>query len=70
MLFDLLTDPSERFSFMREQPGVAAHLLAQVNKLREEIEPMRKEAYNPFKPSNPDAPIGPQLTSDVAVGAN
>jgi arylsulfatase A len=70
MLFDLVTDPSERFSFMREQPGVAADLLAQVNQLREEIEPMKKDAYNPFKPSNPDAPIGPQLNSDVAVGAD
>lgn len=62
MLFDLDRDPQERFSYMREQPDVAARLLARVKAMREEVAPLHKEVSNPFAPKDPSKPVGPVLS--------
>lgn len=61
LLFDLGRDPTERFSFVRENPDVVARLQAKVDEMRTEIAEMIKQPINPFGPDDPDTPIGPQL---------
>jgi uncharacterized sulfatase len=62
LLFDLVTDPTERFSFVREEPEVVDDLMSKVSDMRKVVEPMKKEAFNPFNPTEPSAPSGPQLS--------
>ncbi|MEQ3650130.1 sulfatase [Hyphomonas sp.] len=62
LLFDLVTDPTERFSFVREEPEVVEDLMSKVSDMRKVVEPMKKEAFNPFDPTDPSAPSGPQLS--------
>ena len=62
LLFDLVTDPTERFSFVREEPEVVDDLMSKVSDMRRVVEPMKKEAFNPFNPTEPSAPSGPQLS--------
>lgn len=64
LLFDLVTDPTERFSFVREQPQAVDDLMAKVNQMRKVVKPLEKEAFNPFAPTDPSAPIGPQLSEN------
>ncbi|PXW69804.1 putative sulfatase [Blastomonas natatoria] len=65
LLFDLDKDPEERFSYLREQPDVAARLMARVGEMRAEVETLHKQAGNPFAPKDPSIPVGPVLSPDV-----
>lgn len=61
LLFDLETDPRERFSYLREHPDVYERFMTEVRQMRAEVEDQIKPPFNPRAPSNPDAPLGPQL---------
>lgn len=61
LLFDLGRDPTERFSFVRENPDVVDRLLGAVNDMRAEVADKIVEPGNPFGPDDPNTPIGPQL---------
>lgn len=67
LLFDLEKDPEERFSYLREQPEIAARLLARVGEMRAEVEKLHKVAGNPFPPKDPSISVGPVLSADVAA---
>lgn len=61
LLFDLDTDPRERFSYLREHPEVYERLMADVRRMRAEVADQKKDPFNPRAPRDPDAPLGPQL---------
>ena len=62
LLFDLVKDPKERFSFKRENPEAVERLRAAVEQLRGEVSDKVFEPISPTAPHDPDTPIGPQLT--------
>ncbi|MEM9841129.1 MAG: sulfatase [Pseudomonadota bacterium] len=62
LLFDLETDPQERFSYVRENPETVERLKATVEQMRAEIAPLLIEPINPLAPIPPETPVGPQLT--------
>ena len=64
LLFDLVRDPSERFSYVREHPEVVARLQSEVDAMRIEIADQVKEPINPFPPTDPNILIGPQLDEE------
>ena len=64
LLFDLVRDPSERFSYVREHPEVVARLQSEVDTMRIEIADQVKDPINPFPPTDPNIPIGPQLETE------
>lgn len=61
LLFDLVRDPRERFSFVREHPETVARLKAAAANMRAEVADQVKAPINPFGPDDPNTPIGPQL---------
>jgi uncharacterized sulfatase len=61
LLFDLDTDPRERFSYLREHPEVYERLMADVRRMRAEVADQIKDPFNPRAPRDPNAPLGPQL---------
>jgi len=62
LLFDLIEDPQERFSYVREHPDVVTRLESEVAKIRNEVKYRVIEPQNPLAPRPDDTPIGPQLT--------
>lgn len=62
LLFDLVQDPQERFSFVREHPETVERLKTAVDQLRSEVSEMVYEPISPLAPRPPETPIGPQLT--------
>lgn len=59
LLFDLLRDPAERFSYAREEPGAVNRLMNALTAFRREIEPLRTDPLDPFAPPGPDTRRGP-----------
>lgn len=62
LLFDLVKDPKERFSFKRENPEAVERLRAAVEQLRGEVSDKVFEPISPTAPRDSDTLIGPQLT--------
>ncbi|MGB3624651.1 MAG: sulfatase [Henriciella sp.] len=63
LLFDLEKDPEERFSYVREYPGVVEDLMAKVTEMRGETAGMEKPPINPAPPKDANVPKGPVLTA-------
>lgn len=61
LLFDLLRDPEEQYSFMREHPEAMKRLMNKVENMRAETADLVKDAINPFPPKDGSVPVGPQL---------
>lgn len=65
LLFDLVRDPEERFSYVREHPEVVNRLQVAVDEMREEVADM---VFDPIAPRSPEAANmqrGPQLESSA-----
>ena len=60
LLFDLQTDPEERFSFLREHPKAAEALMEAVRRMREETADLVYPPESPFPAEG--AARGPQLS--------
>ena len=64
LLFDLETDPEERFSFVREHPDVVERLMDKVTAMRAETDELKKPPLPTRPPEGEAVDIGPVLTPD------
>ena len=64
LLFDLERDPKERFDFTEREGAVVQRLMAEVNKMRAVVEPLRIAPQSPSPPQDQDVHLGPLLSPD------
>lgn len=62
LLFDLKTDPLERFNYLRDNPEVYKKLMSKVQDMRKEVEVLKKDPEEIFPSPDSDALVGPQLS--------
>ena len=64
VLFDLETDPQERFNYGRDYPDASEALYDAVKAMRAEVADDVKPAGSPVPPPGETVPVGPVLHND------